>query len=757
MKVPQEVERIARSRVEETQPQTETSLRMIRKGVPLAAEPDTERLTNRIQRKGNRSRVEAEALTNAIRALEFSDPKTRKAMAPGPEAIQGSTVDFVGVAFLTRGIKAARSVGRIAFNDGRPQGSGFIVGDRLLLTNKHVIPSKEFANRLVVEFDYELDETNNARDVTRYRLDPNLVYVGDEVADLDYALIGIGEKLAGPFELGDFSCCRLSDEENKHALGEVANIVQHPDGRRKEVVLRENRLVARLDWVLHYLADTEPGSSGSPVFNNEWQVIALHHWGGPFRQTEDDEGRAVPLEINEGIRISAIMSDLRQKMNGLSQAEKDAVASVFSRESVIASNGSGPARRNTDVGVARISKDGTATWSIPLEVSVRIPILSGAVSANGHAPAVDRKKVDIPEPPAEPAPEGLRPSTDYSDRAGYRANFISGFSVPLPQLSDDQKDIAAVNLQAGPGDDPFELKYHHFSIVMNRLRRLAFFTACNIDGKRAKHVDRDTGEVSPLEPGDPRLESLSAAEGAEASESWYNDERLNAGDFAGKDVYEKQKVPGFPVANSQGRILRMFQRGHLVRRMDPAWGTDEQAVLADADTFHWTNCSPQVGFFNMGRAPASTPGSGGGKLWRAIENYVLRNAVDTDGRVCSFTGPVFLQNDRKFRGIKVPRRFWKIVVWKENGALRSIAMIADQSKVIDVWPESLNGGEEAFGDADELEKVEDFITTVADIEDKTRLDFGADVRHADIFAGESMRKITSMEELKGFEGEKEYA
>jgi endonuclease G, mitochondrial len=69
-----------------------------------------------------------------------------------------------------------------------------------------------------------------------------------------------------------------------HSLGEVANIVQHPDGRLKEVVLRENRLVARLDTVLHYVADTEPGSSGSPVFNNQWQAIALHHWGGPWRQ-----------------------------------------------------------------------------------------------------------------------------------------------------------------------------------------------------------------------------------------------------------------------------------------------------------------------------------------------------------------------------------------------------------------------------------------------------------------------------------------
>ncbi|MEQ1762018.1 MAG: hypothetical protein ABL984_02625 [Pyrinomonadaceae bacterium] len=178
MKIPTELEVAARSRVEETLPQTETSLRMIRKGVPLAAEPDTERLTNRIQRKGNRSRAEAEALTMAIRTLEVADTKTRKAMMPGPEAIQGSTVDFVGVAFLTRGLKATRSVGRIAFKDGRPQGSGFLVGDRLLLTNKHVVTSKELAKRLVVEFDYELDDAGKERETTRYQLDPDPICIG---------------------------------------------------------------------------------------------------------------------------------------------------------------------------------------------------------------------------------------------------------------------------------------------------------------------------------------------------------------------------------------------------------------------------------------------------------------------------------------------------------------------------------------------------------------------------------------------------
>ena len=59
-------------------------------------------------------------------------------------------------------------------------------------------------------------------------------------------------------------------------------------------------------------------------------------------------------------------------------------------------------------------------------------------------------------------------------------------------------------------------------------------------------------------------------------------------------------------------------------------------------------------------------------------------------------------------------------------------MIADQSKVFDVWPEALFGegseaaalGEEAFQDEDELERVDDFLTTIEAIEAATKLDFG---------------------------------
>lgn len=77
----------------------------------------------------------------------------------------------------------------------------------------------------------------------------------------------------------------------------------------------------------------------------------------------------------------------------------------------------------------------------------------------------------------------------------------------------------------------------------------------------------------------------------------------------------------------------------------------------------------------------------------------------------------------------------------DKGELRSLALLVDQRPVITVWPESLSaeGVEvrpaEAFGHADELDRVEDFLSTVEVVERLTKLDFGDAVRAADIRAG----------------------
>lgn len=766
---PAGIERAAQERVRLSEKQICDRMEKILDGNPLAAEPSEQRLVARLQTKASLSREEAMAVADGVQRLAQVQSSTGRAKgkraattngkdamarvmvakAAGAERIYGSTIDFVGIAFLQRGFRAARAVARVAFRDGRAQGSGVMISDRLFLTNNHVISSADAAGQFCVEFDYELDPADRPLGISRFAFSPSDFFITDGTDDLDYTLIAVGSRLSGPKELSSFGWCGLNNKGDKHALGEVANIVQHPDGRYKEVVLRENRLVNRLDTVLHYVADTEPGSSGSPVFNNEWRMIALHHWGGPWRQQTDPKGRPLPSDVNEGIRISAIVSELAQRQSELGASQRQLLKRALEMGAAEQEPPETPEQNGNGHGtspIARLNADGVVTWQVPFELSVRLPWQTPPVAPALPTVATVTETVDS-MPLLEAA---LKPSKNFENRSGYKPAFITGFTVDLPKLSPAQKQIAAKNKQADAGDDPFELKYHHFSVVMNGKRRLAFFTACNIDGSRAKHVDRKTGAVTKLDPDDPALESLTAdAEGAEASESWFDDDRLDPTEFAGKDVYEKQKVDGFP--NGMGRTLRMFQRGHLVRRMDPAWGTDNQALVADADTFHFTNACPQVGFFNMGQAKSlNVPKSGGGRLWRAIENYVLRNAVADKERVSVFTGPVFANNDRKYRTIKIPGRFWKIVIWSDDGELRSAAMIADQRPVITVFPEAMGDLSEAFADEADLSKVKDFLTTVKKIEELTGLKFDAEVKAGDINAGthESMTLVQDLESIE---------
>lgn len=760
-----QLEKIVRKRLEYSKEGILYSIEKAREGNPFAGEPDPARLKERLQVKTNvtpqiadavqaqvreskeklKERKESTQAEDAVPSSEPPDLLTRPSRKPGgPEKIWGDTIDFVSVAFLEKGANQARSVGRVIYQGGFAQGTGVLVAPGVFLTNQHVIENINQAKSMLVEFDFEEDLNGVQKQVSQFRFDTSL-FISDPVEGLDFTLIGVGPRVQGPNELESFGLSPLSDASNKHMIGEFANIVQHPSGRYKEVVLRENRLVNRFDDCLHYVADTEPGSSGSPVYNSEWQLIALHHWGGPWID-QVNSPTLKDLEINEGIRISSIVRKLRSRLPYLSASQRKRVQEVLkmSEASLISVPTSSELKR-TSSNEAVVSPDGRVTWTLPVELSVMIPALSQ-----------ESKEIE------EAATEGIRlgetqPSQEnggYESRRGYLPDLLTGFHVPLPRLDSSIQQDAARLLDPLPGDHPNELKYHHFSVVINKRRKLAFFTACSIDGTTAKSINRRTRAVSDLTSDSSGLqesvENLSNAE----SDSWSHDRRIAREDYSGPEIYSGQQVPGYPNPYDPDRHKRMFQKGHLVRRLDPAWGDEDDALAAELDTFHWTNAAPQVGFFNQGKAD-DLPGTGNGKLWRAAENYVLRNAVAEDMRVQSFTGPIFRDDDRPYRNIQIPAKFFKVTVWVEHGKLRSLALIVDQEQVFREWPESIGtpeffesfGAREAFQDPDELDRVSDFLSTIVEVEDLTHLDFGAEVREADIRYGEGSERLESYDQI----------
>ncbi len=276
----------------------------------VAAANTPERVARRLDRlsryylDGSTDGVDAAAPVDSHRVLARAGALTGENESAG-RAVEAiiNTSDFIGVRYLDAGVAAARSVGRINISHGRGYGTGFLVSPILLLTNHHVLPTADKAHTSTVEFDYQDDVDGSPRPVRAFELDPDTFYVSDR--DLDFALTAVK---GTPEQLQPFGFRSLTEAQGTVVIGEFTTIVQHPRGDKKMIALRENTLVDILDRYLHYCADTEPGSSGSPVFNDQWEVVALHHASVPAPDHAEFGGI-----VNEGIRISQIIAMLRAR------------------------------------------------------------------------------------------------------------------------------------------------------------------------------------------------------------------------------------------------------------------------------------------------------------------------------------------------------------------------------------------------------------------------------------------------------------
>ncbi|GHG94113.1 endonuclease [Streptomyces rubradiris] len=240
----------------------------------------------------------------------------------GLERLMGRN-NLTGVAFLEGGYLAARSVGRISVRapEGGHHGTGFLVSPSLLLTNNHVLRSPEEAGHAVVEFDFQAGLDGHPLVPVTFRIDPHGFFATDR--ELDFTVVAVAEHNQEGARLADFGWLPLDGAQGKAILGEFVNIIQHPNGEPKQLALRENQIVDLLDRFVHYVTDTAPGSSGSPVFNDQWEVVALHHSavpetgpdglplatdGTPWRPGMGEHRLA--WKANEGVRVSRVLQAL---------------------------------------------------------------------------------------------------------------------------------------------------------------------------------------------------------------------------------------------------------------------------------------------------------------------------------------------------------------------------------------------------------------------------------------------------------------
>ncbi|WAS91065.1 trypsin-like peptidase domain-containing protein [Nannocystis punicea] len=184
---------------------------------------------------------------------------------------------------------------------GNQFGTAFRVGADLLLTNWHVLHDRAGgrARAVTAEFGYEADHNDNGLAATAVVCDVNSILA--DQAD-DWAIIrAAGLQPAWPVV--------ALDQAVEPTLNDAAFIIQHPNGARKRVGFVRNQVTNFTDRVVHYLTDTQEGSSGSPVFDAAGRLIALHHAGG---RPQEVLGRP-PLKKNEGIRIQRVLAGLKAK------------------------------------------------------------------------------------------------------------------------------------------------------------------------------------------------------------------------------------------------------------------------------------------------------------------------------------------------------------------------------------------------------------------------------------------------------------
>lgn len=288
----------AAQRFAERRPEREQAEQLKQRGLFLAVD-DPGQIAERAARRLGRPDDTA-ALTRSVAAVVDTPAPT---LAAAFERVIGRN-DLLPIAYFARGAAAAQAVGRVITTDGQGHdvsyGTAFLVAPNVILTNHHVLPDAATAALSHVQFNYQFGTDGQMERFEFANIDPSC-YVSDQ--HLDFALAALADGAGGSAR----PVLPLIASSAKIINGESVSIIQHPGAEPKQVALRDNHVVDILPDFLHYATDTREGSSGSPVMNDQWEVVALHHAGVP----QTDASGALTWVANEGIRISRIVAHLK--------------------------------------------------------------------------------------------------------------------------------------------------------------------------------------------------------------------------------------------------------------------------------------------------------------------------------------------------------------------------------------------------------------------------------------------------------------
>ncbi|MBD2616215.1 trypsin-like peptidase domain-containing protein [Nostoc punctiforme FACHB-252] len=206
---------------------------------------------------------------------------------------------------------------RIEFPTGKAQGTGFLIAPNVIITNFHVmedlIKGTHTYSDVILRFDYKNLRDNKSSTGKEYRLKEEWLidkssYLSDaeNLLPLDYTLVRVDDE-PGNSTIGEPGSpargwINLPTEPYQFLPNTPLFIVQHPEGKPLKLALDTDAIidVNENGTIVRYKTNTEPGSSGSPCFNSNWDLVALHHMG--------EEGK-----YNAGTPFSAICKRLEER------------------------------------------------------------------------------------------------------------------------------------------------------------------------------------------------------------------------------------------------------------------------------------------------------------------------------------------------------------------------------------------------------------------------------------------------------------
>jgi V8-like Glu-specific endopeptidase len=261
-----------------------------------------------LQREGGQVEVTPAELSASVQRLDRQDTAEG-----GLEKVFGFEKS-VALRWYRTGLERCSAIGRVESRTGKGFGTGFLVrgsdlhprfgSELLLLTNAHVLSN-----------DPQVQSVFGSRHTEAAVVTFEVLGTEHQVAEqlwtsppweLDATLVRLTPAVAAPGALFSLAPQPIPSADGKLRV----YVIGHPAGRSLEISLHDSVLLDCEDPKIHYRTPTEPGSSGSPVFNEDWDLVALHHAG------RDDmprlKGQPGTYAANEGIWIYAIIRKLRE-------------------------------------------------------------------------------------------------------------------------------------------------------------------------------------------------------------------------------------------------------------------------------------------------------------------------------------------------------------------------------------------------------------------------------------------------------------